>query len=106
MHPRKVFSQFITSKPLTKAELHIAIKSIKNVKELFDSSVPLDLDDLKAEFDNAPVPSLDNDDILRGKVPSALLDSGGRGWQLWRVVKFYDSPWKMFTIFHHCKPKP
>lgn len=41
-------------------------KSKTNVKELFDSSVPLDIEDLKAEFDNAPVPSLDNDDILRG----------------------------------------
>ena len=42
-------------------------KSKTNVRELFDSSVPLDIDDLKAEFDNAPAPSLDSDDILRGK---------------------------------------
>ena len=45
---------------------HASGKSKTNVKELFDSSVPLDIEDLKAEFDNAPVPSLDNDDILRG----------------------------------------
>lgn len=42
-------------------------KSKTNVKELFDSSIPLDIEDLKAEFDNAPVPSLNNDDILRGR---------------------------------------
>ena len=41
-------------------------KSKSNVKELFDSSVPLDIEDLKAEFDNAPVPSLNSDDILKG----------------------------------------
>ena len=46
--------------------MNLSGKSKTNVKELFDSSVPLDIEDLKAEFDNAPVPSLDNDDILRG----------------------------------------